>query len=134
MGLGPDTGEFERAVCDVVGGYHGALAVMSFNSFSVGYCAEFLPDVPRGLVTDPFTVEDWPDVPDPRRKSLAQITDYERVGASFVPHNVADLESDALRWVKDVGAVAFCWTVRSAAVEATARKVVQNVTFEGYLP
>ena len=32
------------------------------------------------------------------------------------------------------GLPVLCWTVRSAAEEAEARAVAQNITFEGYLP
>jgi hypothetical protein len=26
----------------------------------------------------------------------------------------------------------FCWTIRSAAMETQARKIADNITFEGY--
>ena len=35
--------------------------------------------------------------------------------------------------LKSQGAAVLCWTIRSPEAEAKARRVAQNVTFEGYL-
>lgn len=131
--LGPDTGDMERAACADLKGYEGAVALMSFNPHSVAKCAEFAPDIPRGLVTDPFLAEDWPDVDTARLAELAGIPDYDRVGASFISHNVHDLNAPRVAELKAAGAAVFCWTVKSAEQEADARRIVDNVTFEGYL-
>ena len=131
--LGENTGVMEEALCALVRAYSGPIALMSFNPHSVAKCAEFAPDVPRGLVTEAFATEDWPDVPASRLQELAAIPDYERVGACFVSHDVNDLGSPEVARLKAAGADVLCWTVRSAAVEQQARRVAQNVTFEGYL-
>lgn len=131
--LGPETGEMERAVCEALAGYEGAVALMSFNPHSIAKCAEFAPDIPRGLVTDPFLVEDWPNVDAARLAELAGIPDYDRVGASFISHNVNDLDTPRVAELKTARAAVFCWTVRSAEQEAEARRIVDTVTFEGYL-
>ena len=131
--LGPETGEMEQATCDALVGYTGAVALMSFNPHSVAKCAEFAPDIPRGLVTDPFLADDWPNVDADRLAELAAIPDYERVGASFISHNVTDLDAPRVAELKASGAAVFCWTVKSAEQEAEARRIVDNVTFEGYL-
>ncbi len=131
--LGPETGDMEEATCAAVRRYDGAVALMSFNPHSVAKCAAFAPDVPRGLVTDPFLASDWPDVDAMRLAELAEIPDYDRVQASFISHNVNDLGSPRVAELKAAGAAVFCWTVRSAEQEAEARKVAANVTFEGYL-
>jgi hypothetical protein len=34
--------------------------------------------------------------------------------------------------LKARGAAILCWTIRSAEAEAAARRMAQNVTFEGY--
>jgi glycerophosphoryl diester phosphodiesterase len=131
--MGPNTGELESAACAAVRGYKGPLAFMSFNPHAVAKCAEFAPDVPRGLVTDPFDPEDWTEVPAARCAELAAIPDYDRIGASFISHNVADLHSPAVARIKAAGGAILCWTVRSAEQEKIARQVAQNITFEGYL-
>lgn len=131
--LGPDTGDMECAACEALIGYQGSVALMSFNPHSIAKCAEFAPHIPRGLVTDPFLAEDWPDVNAKRLSELADIPDYDRVGASFISHNVNDLDAPRVAALKEAGAAVFCWTVRSAEREAEARRIVDNVTFEGYL-
>jgi glycerophosphoryl diester phosphodiesterase len=131
--LGPNTGEMERAVCEDLKGYAGPVALMSFNPHAVAKCAEFAPDIPRGLVTDPFLVDEWPDVDTAWLAELAGVPEYENVGASFISHNVDDLKAPRVAELKATGAAIFCWTVKSAEQEVLARQIVDNVTFEGYL-
>lgn len=133
-GLGPDVGPLEVAVCRALESYSGHAAIMSFNPHSVAKCAELAPDIQRGLVTEPCTPSVWPNVPDTARDGLTRITDYERVGACFISHSVNDLGSPHVAAIRRKGGNILCWTVRSAAQEAEARKTVDNITFENYLP
>lgn len=131
--FGDATGPFEAAVASVVEGYNGPLALMSYNPYSVAAMQTLAPDLPRGLVTDGFMPEVW-SIPEPRLKTLRTIPDYERVGASFISHNHHYLDMPRINELKSGGAIILCWTVRSPEDEATARRIADNVTFEGYLP
>ena len=64
---------------------------------------------------------------------LRDIPDFDRVGASFISHEASDLSRQRVSDLKAAGANILCWTVKSPEAEAEARKVAQNVTFEGYL-
>lgn len=130
--MGANVGALEQAVARDIHGYSGALAVMSFNPNSVQQMAIHAPKVARGLVTSAYTAEDWPLLPKGTRDRLRRIPDYDATGSSFVSHEVEDLGSERVAELKRSGAAILCWTVRSAAQEAQARKVAQNVTFEGY--
>ncbi|AZQ68606.1 phosphodiesterase [Silicimonas algicola] len=132
-GLGPDVGSLEQAVARAVEGYDGDLALMSFNPHSVAALAELCPDVPRGLTTEAFRPGDWP-VPETRLSELSAIADYDRVGASFISHGHRDLSSPRVAGLKAQGAAILCWTIRSTDEETAARRIADNVTFEGYLP
>jgi glycerophosphoryl diester phosphodiesterase len=132
-GLGPNVGPLETAVCAALEGYSGPVAVMSYNPHSVAKCAELAPHIPRGIVTEPIVPKSWPNVPNDARDSLTSIADYDRVGACFISHSVDDLASPYVKRIKEQGGVILCWTVRSAAQEAEARKIVDNITFEKYL-
>ncbi len=132
--LGPGIGALEQAVADVIRGYSGPLALMSFNPNSVRVLGGMAPDVPRGLVTDAFTREDWAMVPAPRRDKLARMADLDACGASFISHNRRTLDTAPVREVKRRGLPVLTWTVRSAAEEAEARRVADQITFEGYVP
>lgn len=132
--LGPGIGALERAALRDLAGYAGPLAVMSFNPHSVAWFAEHAPHIPRGLVTDCFEPVFWPDLPEARGRELAAIPDLERVGAQFVSHSARDLDNPELDRVRALGLPVLTWTIRSAVAEAEARRVADNVTFEGYLP
>ena len=131
--LAAGDGAHEARVAEAVAGYAGPLAVMSFNPHSVAALAAAAPDVARGLTTCDFGGADWP-LPDYRRAELAGISDFGRVGASFVSHNRKELDNPAVARLGARGVPVLCWTVRSAAQEAAARRVADNITFEGYRP
>ncbi|GLQ35690.1 phosphodiesterase [Amylibacter marinus] len=133
-GLQGGESPLEASVCELLRDYTGDVAVMSFNPYMIARCAMLASHVPRGLVTDPFTRADWPDVSKARRTELALVDDYARLDCMFISHNVSDLAAPVVRQLKKAGAHVFCWTVRSAEVEARARRVVDNITFEGYTP
>ncbi|MBT8460844.1 MAG: phosphodiesterase [Boseongicola sp.] len=128
-GVGP----LEEAVARDLRAYAGDCAVMSFNPFCVEAMQALLPHVPRGLTSDAF--DPLPEgVSAEAAKSLRGIEAYDRVGASFISHDREDLDRSRVAELKALGARVLCWTVRSAEEEAEARKVAENITFEGYLP
>ena len=130
--MGNNVGPLEKAVATLLSNYDGPVAVMSFNPNSVARMAEFAPKVARGIVTSSYAYADWPfgrDVCD----RLRSIPDFDRVEASFISHEMADLERPRVAELKESGVDILCWTVKSAEQEALARKVAQNITFEQYL-
>ncbi|WP_415922186.1 glycerophosphodiester phosphodiesterase family protein [Tateyamaria sp. SN6-1] len=130
--MGPAGGPLEVAVTHALEGYDGPVALMSFNPHSIARMAELCPDVPRGLVTSAYDPDQWP-LSAEICETLRGIPDYDRVGASFISHEVADLDRPRVAELKSQGARILCWTVKSPEVEAQARKVAENVTFEGYM-
>lgn len=129
--MGPNIGALEQATADAVATYAGPLAVMSFNPNSVARMAELLPEVPRGIVTSAYRYADWP-LSRATCDRLRDIPDYDRAQACFISHEVGDLSAPRVAALKAQGAMICCWTVRSAAQEAEARKLADNITFEGY--
>ncbi|MBE9637761.1 glycerophosphodiester phosphodiesterase family protein [Salipiger mangrovisoli] len=131
--LGADVGPLEKSVAEVLQGYAGPVAVMSFNPHSVARMARLAPRVPRGLTTEAFAAEDWPGVPGSRLEELRAIPDYARSGACFISHSWRDLATARVAELKAEGAAILCWTIRTPEQEAEARAVAHNVTFEHYL-
>jgi len=131
--MGPDVGPLEAATCAALKDYKGDVALMSFNPHSVAACAALAPEIPRGIVTSSYEAASWPEVPAPVRDVLRDIPDYDRVGACFISHEASDLDRPRVAELKAQGARIFTWTIRSAQAEAAARRIVDNVTFEGYL-
>ncbi|WP_126974982.1 glycerophosphodiester phosphodiesterase family protein [Frigidibacter oleivorans] len=130
--MGPDTGGFEPRVAEALAGYAGPLAVMSFNPHSVAAFAAAAPGVTVGLTTSAYDPEDWAPLPADVCDRLRGIPDYDRVGASFISHEWRDLARPRVAELAAQGAAVLCWTIRSPAAEAEARRIADNVTFEGY--
>lgn len=133
-GLGEGDGLVERAVAADLAEYTGPVAVMSFNPYVVAQMREFAPGVPRGLVTSGFIPSKWPHLLPEICTALRSITTFGRVGASFISHDWTDLGSPRVAELKAQGVPVLCWTVTSPQIEAEARRVAANITFEGYLP
>ena len=131
--MGTNVGPLEYATAEALKYYGGPVAVMSFNPHAVAAFGRLMPGIPRGLVTCDYSPLDWPLLPPATCNHLRQIPDYDRVGASFVSHDVIDLHNPRLSELRSAGANILCWTVTSPEIEAEARKIADNITFEGYL-
>jgi len=130
--LGPGGGDvLERAVARAIEGYQGPLAVMSFNPHMVGRMADLSPRVARGLTTCNYAPTNWP-LPGPVRNRLREIPDFDTVGASFISHRACDLFRPRVQALRQSGVPVLCWTIKSEAAEREARRLCDNVTFEGY--
>ena len=132
--MGQNVGALEAAVAQALRSYRGPVAVMSFNPYSVCAFGKIRSDIPLGLVTDRFEPEYWPILSAERREHLAQILDLGTSGAGFISHNQAQLEDLPVSALKAQEVPVLCWTVRSRDEEHRARRIADNVTFEGYLP
>ena len=134
--MGPTDGVLEAAAAAALQGYDGPVALMSFNPASVAHMARLAPEIPRGLTTYAFPASDFPADMGPElnahREALAAIADFDAVGASFISHHWRDLDRPRVAALKAQGAAVLCWTIRSTEEEAAARRIAQNITFEGY--
>ncbi|MBC2834457.1 glycerophosphodiester phosphodiesterase family protein [Paragemmobacter straminiformis] len=126
-------GKLEAATASAVSGYNGPVALMSFNPHCIAHLARLAPHLPRGITTSAYDHDDWAPLPPDTCDRLRLIPDYDRVEAGFISHEVADLARPLVAGLKAKGAAILCWTVRSPQVEAEARRVAQNITFEGYM-
>lgn len=132
--LGRNIGNLHQSVAARLTDYRGPLAVMSFNPHIVRAIGEVLPDLPVGLVTCGFPAKDWPELDARTRQSLAEISQFDASGASFISHDRCDLDNPRVDALKARGVPILCWTVRSAEQQTAARQIADNITFEGYLP
>jgi len=133
-GLAPGDDALERAVAADIAGYAGPVAVMSFNPNAVEAMRRLAPDVPRGLVTCGYIPSKWPHLSPELCTELRSITGFGKVGASFISHDCHDLGSPRVAELKAQGTPILCWTITSQHAETEARRVADNITFEGYLP
>ncbi len=126
------SGLLEHAVADSLKGYPGPVAVMSFNPYIVLNMARLAPHLPRGLTTEYYDHAVCAPIPPATCDRLREIPDYDATGASFISHRHTDLGQARVADLKARGADILCWTIHSPAEEAAARKVADNITFEGY--
>ncbi len=131
--LGDRIGDLHLRVAGALAGYGGPVAVMSFNPHVITAFHEVAPDIPVGLTTCAFDEADWSQIPPERRAELAAIRDFDRAGASFVSHDRTDLTNPRIAALKAREVPVLCWTVKSPVEEAEARRIADNITFEGYL-
>lgn len=131
--MGENDGGLEGAAVLDLAGYAGPVALMSFNPHMVRRVAGLAPGIPRGLVSCDFAPGYWPHLPEAMRARLRAIPDYAAAGCAFISHQANDLDRPRVAELKAQGAAVLCWTIRSAAQEAHARKRADNITFEGYL-
>ena len=71
-------------------------------------------------------------IPGGTRDRLREIPDYDDVRAHFISHEAQDLDRPRVAQLKSQGVAVLCWTIRSPEQEAQARRIADNVTFEGY--
>ena len=130
--MGPTDGRLEAATADALEAYTGDVALMSFNPHSVAQMDRLAPHLPRGITTSAYDPDDWAPLPAEVCDRLRPIPDFDATASSFISHEGRDLARPRVAELKAQGAAILCWTIRSAADEALARRIADNVTFEGY--
>jgi len=124
----------EQAAAPALAAYAGPLAVMSFDPESMVTLRRMLPSVPRGMVADRFSDDEWSMIPPLRRLALRHLAAAPRVMPSFVAWGVHDLPADAPLLLRHLGVPLLTWTVRTAADRSTARRYADQIIFEGFDP
>lgn len=133
-GLGDGDTTLEEATAALLADYSGDVAVMSFNPQMVAAMQRLAPEIPRGLTTCGYIPSQWKRLSPETCDALRAIPHFEAVGASFISHDWKDLGNPRVAELKAQGVPILCWTVKSPEVELEARRMADNVTFEGYLP
>ena len=126
-------GKLPERVAAELAGYQGPVAVMSFNPHVIAAFHQAAPEIAVGLTTCAYEAGEWPMLDQAKRSHLAQIADFDAVGASFISHDRNDLENPAVLALKARGVPVLTWTIRSQGQEVEARRTADNITFEDYL-
>ena len=132
--MGADIGPLETRVAEVLNEYRGPVAVMCLNPHAVYHMQRLAPDVPRGITTCRFSVDNWPLLPRKRAAELVEIPDFEATGSCFISHHFNSLDLPAVDRIRQGGDPVLSWTIKSEEDEHEARRLADNITFEGYLP
>jgi len=121
-------GALEDEVCRIVETTQVSVVLMSFNRATVEAVAARAPKIPRGFLVSPFSPGSrWSD----RQRDLMRLISAAQI--DFVGCDVRGLPYAPVDNLPESVKV-FGWTVRSLQEETEARRWVDNVIFEGYVP
>ena len=130
-----DTRVAKRAV-EVLSGYDGPVAVMSFDPVLIEYVRQAGPFLTRGIVAERHYVDaEWERLPVIARQSMTWFLHSPRSRPQFIAYSVRDLPA----LVPLVARTALhlpllAWTVRDQKDRLTAARWADQIIFEGWRP
>jgi glycerophosphoryl diester phosphodiesterase len=124
-----------RAI-QVLAGYRGAAALMSFDPVLVAALRAQAPAFPRGMVAEAsYRYPEWEPLPSVRRRSMAAFTHALRTRPQFIAYAVDDLPAVIPMVARGLlGLPLLAWVVRSARDREKASRYADQMIFEGFRP
>jgi glycerophosphoryl diester phosphodiesterase len=119
---GDDEG-FVSSVLEVIEGYDGPLALMSFDHWLLRDIKEIGTDRPVGLTAEGVKPQDF-----------ALHEQAMSLGLDFVSYNIMHLPNDYITSLRDKSITVITWTVRTSAQQAHSDAHADQITFEGFDP
>ncbi|WP_137391375.1 glycerophosphodiester phosphodiesterase family protein [Rhodoligotrophos defluvii] len=128
-------GPLEKRVAQVLAGYVGPVAVMSFDPDSVAALAHYTPNTPRGFTCGrDGQVTDGEHLSVRRRRAVSTPAILDRLQPDFLAHHVRSLPSPLTRWARRHHRPVLTWTVRTASDRRQAALFADQMIFEGFRP
>ncbi len=121
---------------DVLAGYGGPAALMSFDPDLVAAVRQLAPHIPRGITMEHrYDDPEWEFLTPQTRHDWGNLLHFARTRPDFIAHYVKELPSTAVDRVRrDHPAPLLTWTVRTEADRAVAARHADQMIFEGFLP
>jgi glycerophosphoryl diester phosphodiesterase len=125
-----------KRMAEVLSGYRGPAAGMSFDPDQVIALRELAPKLPRGIVAERlYTAEDWPETSPAQRREMTRMRHFFRTRPHFVSYGVNDLPAVAPWITKHIfGLPLLTWTVRTPEQRERTARYADQMTFEGFVP
>jgi glycerophosphoryl diester phosphodiesterase len=124
-----------RRVAEVLAGYAGPAAVMSFDPAPVAVIRAIAPRLPRGIVAERhYRHPDWAKLDASEKRALAFLLHAPRTRPQFLAWSVADLPAATPIAARLAGLPVLAWTVRTDKDRARAARFADQVIFEGWRP
>ena len=130
-----ETAVAQRAV-EVLAGYGGPAALMSFDPDLVEAVRKLAPHIPRGITMEhAYDDPEW-DILTPATKfAWGNLLHFPRTRPDFIAHYVKELPSTAVSLARRAFRLpVLTWTVRSAEDRAVAARHADQMIFEGFVP
>jgi len=121
---------------ELLSGYRGAAAVMSFDPAQVAALRQLAPRLPRGMVAESqFSRQPWGQLPARLRRSMAYFEHVASTRPQFVAYAMRDLPA-AIPWAarRLFGLPLLAWTVRRPQDWQAAKHYADQMIFEGFRP
>ncbi len=125
-----------RRAVEVLAGYDGPAALMSFDPILVESVRRLAPHVPRGFTMEHrYDDPEWDFLTPATKENWAALEPFGRMQPHFLAHYVKELPSEAVTSAKrDHGVAVLTWTVRTAHDRAVAARHADQMIFEGFRP
>ena len=130
----PRAGDQRLAVraADVLSGYRGKAAVMSFEPRQVAEVRRIAQRIPRGMAVRSHT---WRDASAAPKRAIAALASALASRPQFLAYSVADLPALLPTVTHNLLAMPLlAWTVRSADERQRAARYADQMIFEGFRP
>ncbi|MCE5324857.1 MAG: hypothetical protein LLG01_00425 [Planctomycetaceae bacterium] len=126
----------EKALSVAMDKYAGAVAVQSFNPYSLKWFAAHRPSIARGQLATDFNSSDTaePDMPWYQKVALRHLLLSGQSRPSFIAYDKRALPAWAVNQKRAGGLPVLAWTVRSAADKSALAGECDNIIFEGWRP
>jgi glycerophosphoryl diester phosphodiesterase len=119
-------------VADVLSGYRGPAAVMSFDPAQIAELRATAPRLPRGLIAENHG---WGEFSAAPKRALAACGHVLSARAQFIAYSVSDLPALLPTIARRIfGLPLLTWTVRSADDRRKAARYADQMIFEGFRP
>jgi glycerophosphoryl diester phosphodiesterase len=121
---------------DVLAGYAGRVALMSFDPAPIAALRTLAPRLPRGIVAERrYTHAEWSPLPARTKRALAYFQHALRSRPQFIAYSVKDLPSAIPRLARTMLRLPLLtWTVRSDVDRERAARYADQMIFEGFRP
>jgi glycerophosphoryl diester phosphodiesterase len=125
-----------RRMGEVLAGYSGPVAGMSFDPEQVLALREFTPKVPRGIIAQrDYDDEYWNKLTAQRREGMLYLRHGFHTRPHFVAYWINQLPAPAPWLARNVfGCPLLTWTVRTAEQRERAARYADQMIFEGFVP
>jgi glycerophosphoryl diester phosphodiesterase len=125
-----------RRMVDVLAGYSGPAAGMSFDPDQVLALRELMPSLPRGITAERrYEEADWPEASPAQRRGMLHLGHAFRTRPHFVAYGIDDLPAPAPWIARHIfGLPLLAWTVRTKQQRERVARYADQMIFEGFRP
>lgn len=130
-----DVGVARRAV-EVLAGYDGPAALMSFDPDLVAAVRALAPQIPRGITMEhAYDDPEWDMLSPATKFSWGNLLHFPRTRPDFIAHYVKELPSTPVSLARRAFRLpVLTWTVRTPEDRAVAARHADQMIFEGFVP